>query len=194
MKIIKHRINSISELIKVPINFGIEVDLSEFNGRIVTGHDPKENIADFQEWLSYFKHDQLAINIKQEGIEYEVIQILEKYEIRNFFLFDLSFPMIYKLSSHGEARIALRVSDLEGFQALEHFRDKVDWVWLDCFESASYIPAISKLLAGYKICAVSSELHSEREIEVSDRIQSELESNRKHFTTICTKFPERWLN
>lgn len=192
MKILIHRINSVVELNQTPTKFGIEVDVFQHDGAIYTGHDPGHEICAFENWVKHFKHDFLAVNIKQEGIEKEVIRILDEAGIANFFLFDLSFPMLYKLSMSGESRIAIRTSDIEGSNSLSVFRNKIDWVWLDAFESLKFIPGILEILSDYKVCVVSPELHLSRAIEVSNQLLSDLQSFISHFDAVCTKYPEEW--
>jgi hypothetical protein len=192
MKILIHRVNSIAELIQTSSKFGVEVDVYEHDGQIYTGHDPRSEICQFKSWVQDFKHDFLAVNIKQEGIELEVIEILESAGITNFFLFDLSFPMLYKLSQLGESRLAVRVSDIEGVQALSYFKDRIDWVWLDAFADVSFIPSILDSLSGFKVCVVSPELHSRRESELSAKLLMEILSFKSEFSAVCTKKPEMW--
>jgi len=192
MRILIHRVNSIAELMQTSSKFGVEVDVYEHDGQIYTGHDPRSEICQFKSWVKEFEHDFLAVNIKQEGIEMEVLEILEAAGIRNFFLFDLSFPMLYKLSQLGESRLAVRVSDIEGAQALSYFQNKIDWVWLDAFVDVGFIPSILDSLSWFKVCAVSPELHSQREFELSAKMLPELLALKSEFSAVCTKKPEMW--
>ena len=41
--------------------------------------------------------------------------------------------MIYLLSNEGEKNIALRFSELEGLDTILTMKNKVKWVWVDCF-------------------------------------------------------------
>ena len=73
------------------------------------------------------------MNIKSERIEWNVLKLLKKYNINNYFFLDSSFPMIYQLSTTGEKNIALRFSEFEGLDTIIKKKDKVKWVWIDCF-------------------------------------------------------------
>ena len=58
----------------------------------------------------------MILNIKSERIEYKVLNLLQKYNINNYFFLDSSFPMIYQLSEEGEKNIAVRYSEFESYR------------------------------------------------------------------------------
>ena len=100
-----HRINTINELKKIPNHYGIEIDLRDnLNGDIYISHDPFKSGENFGEFLKYYKHSFIILNIKSERIEYKVLELLKKHDIQNYFFLDSSFPMIYKLSKDGEKK------------------------------------------------------------------------------------------
>jgi len=192
--IIKHRINDIAALKRTETRFGVEVDIQFLNGTLVTGHDPGNAECVFSEWLSHYSHAFLALNIKQEGIENAVISACEKQGITDFFLFDLSFPALYNLQKRGERRVALRVSDMEAFQTLDLFEGKVDWVWLDAFQSYSFINEALPSLNNFKVCLVSPELHSHRNSLMIDELWGEILKFDIEYSAVCTKVPSQWEN
>jgi|LauGreSuBDMM15SN_2_FD.fasta_scaffold72823_2 hypothetical protein len=190
--IIKHRINSVAALRETETKYGVEVDLQLSNGRLVVGHDPGVSECSFNEWLTHYSHAFIAANIKQEGIEREVIAACEERGITKFFLFDLSFPALFTLQKQGERRIAIRVSDMEAFQTLELFKEKVDWVWLDAFESYSFITDALPTLQHFKVCFVSPELHINRNQTLTDNLLLQLGKLDLNFQAVCTKDPIYW--
>jgi hypothetical protein len=192
MLIIKHRVNSVLDLVSTPIEFGVEVDVKEKNGEIVCGHDPFDNEALFVDWVKSYRHKFVAVNIKQEGIESLVISILEESNIRDFFLFDLSFPMLIKLSESGETRLALRVSDLEGFEHAQLFVGKVGWIWLDIFKNGDFLSKTESIFEKFKVCAVSPELHARRDKQKNHKILVDLLGFEGLFDAVCTKIPSNW--
>ncbi len=192
MIILRHRVNSISELRKLPSNFGVEVDVQIKNGRLVTGHDPGEEEADFHAWLSYYDHELLALNVKQEGIETSIVEVLGEYKIENYFMFDVSFPMVVRLSNNSNSKIALRVSDLEPFQVLENFRGKVEWIWLDAFSDYDYLKEADMKFHGFKTCLVSPELHLNRDSEKVKQLLNELKKINIDMDAVCTKNVDVW--
>ncbi len=192
MLIIKHRVNSVLDLVSTPIDFGVEVDVKEKNGEIVCGHDPIDDEALFVDWVKSYRHKFVAVNIKQEGIESLVISILEDANIRDFFLFDLSFPMLNKLSESGETRLALRISDLEGFEHAQLFVGKVEWIWLDIFKNGDFLPKAESIFEKFKVCAVSPELHVRRDEQKNQEILVNLLKFKGLFDAVCTKIPSKW--
>lgn len=190
--LIKHRVNSIPALKNTEVRFGVEVDIQFLNGALVTGHDPGNAECYFTEWLTHYSHAFLALNIKQEGIENTVISACEKQGITNFFLFDLSFPALFNLQKRGENRVALRVSDMEAYQTISLFEGKVDWVWLDAFQSYSFINEALPHLKKFKLCLVSPELHLHRNDSIVNTMRNEILQFGIEFDAICTKVPSQW--
>jgi len=75
-----HRINTIRELLTIPIEYGIELDLRDnINGNIHISHDPFIEGELFDEFLEYYNHSFIILNIKSERIEWKVLELLEKY-------------------------------------------------------------------------------------------------------------------
>jgi hypothetical protein len=119
MKIIKHRINTIEELVQIASDYGIEIDLRSKNGEIVLSHDPfPEESIHFTDWLKFYHHKTLVLNIKEEGLEQKVLEIMSSFEIQEFFFLDQSFPFMMKSLKDGESRVAIRFSDQESFDTI----------------------------------------------------------------------------
>ena len=133
MEYIAHRINTINELMNISPEHGVEIDLRDFGDRLILQHDPFKDGEDFEQFLNKYEHGTLILNIKSEGIEFKVKMLLKKYNIKNYFFLDSSFPMINLLSSSGEKKIALRFSEYEGVDTIVNMKNKVNWVWVDCF-------------------------------------------------------------
>ena len=85
MIIIKHRINTIDELKSTPVDFGVEIDLRSFKNKIVINHEPFIDSIKFEEWLRFYKHKFLILNVKEEGLEKSILEIIEKFNIQKFF-------------------------------------------------------------------------------------------------------------
>ncbi len=190
-----HRINTVKELEKIPINYGIEVDLRDnLNGEIYLSHDPYINGELFDDFLKNYHHSFIILNIKSERIEYKVLELLKKYDIRDYFFLDSSFPMIVRLSNEGEKNIAIRFSEYEGLDTILNMKGKVNWVWVDCFTKNPLTKDIYIKLkqAGFKLCFVSPELQnqSEKMKEYKDYFEKE----NIIMDMICTKYYniEKW--
>jgi hypothetical protein len=196
MKFIAHRINTIEELRKIPTDFGVEIDVRDFGSELVIQHDPFKGGELLEEYLKNYKHGKLILNIKSEGIELKILELLKKYQVKDYFFLDSSFPMIYFLASQGERNIALRFSELEGLDTLREMRGKVEWVWIDCFTRLPLTQQDFKQLKewGYKLCLVSPELQG-READIAF-YNKYLRENKIVMDAVCTKVynTDKWSN
>jgi len=165
-ELIAHRINTVSELLALPAGVGVELDIRDHGDNLVLQHDPflgGESFASFLE--KYKKRGTLILNIKSERIEERVLTLVHQFQIKDYFLLDSSFPMIYKLSSLGEKNIALRFSEIEGIDTIRNWKGKVRWIWIDCFTKFVLTKELEREFhdLGYKICIVSPELQGRPE-------------------------------
>lgn len=196
MLVIRHRINEIEQLLSLPSNVPVEVDVHAFGQRLVIHHDAMKDGPDLADWLAAAGRRFAILNIKEEGIEEAVLEMAENSNLEDFFLLDLSFPSLMKMVRRGETRLALRVSEYEHYKAVLKLNDKISWVWLDCFDGFPLDKEGCAELAasGVKICLVSPELHgpprSEKDIMA---FQSTLLNNEMIVDAVCTKMPEVWL-
>lgn len=154
MLYIAHRINTIEELKTIPITFGVEIDLRDKDGTLILQHDPFKDGENFMDWCQEYKHALLICNIKSEGIEWKVQEILKQFNIDKYFFLDSSMPMIMKLIKSGETNIAIRYSEVE--KDCDYFLGKCKWLWVDCFTTYPEVP--KKYKDGYKICRVGPNL------------------------------------
>jgi hypothetical protein len=187
MEFIVHRINTAEELSKIPQQSGIEIDLRDRYKHIIIQHDPFVDGEDFENYLKCYKHGTLILNIKSDRIELRILELLKKYQIKNYFLLDCSFPMIYELSLLGEKKIALRFSEFEGLENIMAMKGKAEWVWVDCFTKLPLDHQIFSELkkAGFKLCLASPELQGRP--EDIEPYKAYLEQEKIVFDAICTK-------
>ena len=85
MEYITHRINTVEELKKTPKEYGVELDLRDFGDRLILQHDPFTDGEDFEEYLKYYNHGTMILNIKSERIEHRVLELIQKYNIQKYF-------------------------------------------------------------------------------------------------------------
>jgi len=166
MKYIAHRINSIEELMNVPAEYGVELDLrDDREGGLYLSHDPFKGGEPFEEYLACYHHGIMIINVKSERVEFKALEFLRKYGIEDFFFLDSSFPMLYTLSEQGERRLALRFSEFEGLETLRKCAGRAEWVWVDCFRRFCLDVGMAEEIhnLGYRLCAVSPELQGRPE-------------------------------
>lgn len=195
MQYIAHRVNTISELLNTPTEYGIEIDLRDYKEKIILQHDPFKNGQDFEEYLKHYQHGILILNIKSEGIEFKVLELLKKYNLKNYFFLDSSFPMINLLSSKGEKNIALRFSEFEGIDTALITHQRIKWIWVDCFTKLPITFQTYKLLKdyNYKLCLVSPELQNQ-DLKL-ELYKNYLKKEGIIFDAICTKLQNvpRWI-
>jgi hypothetical protein len=188
VEFIAHRINKLEELENLSKKYGVEIDLRDnVDGKIYINHDPFILGEDFEEYLKKYCHGTMILNIKSERIELKILELLKKYNIKEYFFLDSSFPMIKLLSDQGVKNIALRYSEYEGLDTLEKMQGKVDWVWVDCFTKLPIDNEIYKKIKnmGYKLCLVSPELQGQPEkIELYAK---QIKDEKIEFDAICTK-------
>ena len=187
MKYIAHRINTIEELKIVPPQYGVEIDLRDYQERLVLQHEPFADGEDFDDYLAHYQHGTLILNIKSERIEHRVLEVLQKRNIDDYFFLDSSFPMIHLLSKQQEDKIALRFSEWESLDTLVAMQGRVRWVWVDCFTRIPLDRATHQHIKdlGYSTCFVSPELQGRPE-EVPNYIQ-QLHAKGILFDAVCTK-------
>ena len=150
-----HRVNHVDELKKIPTNYGVEVDIRCSDNKLVLSHDPEENKEDFSYYINFYEHQLLVANIKESGIEEQVVDELEKKNISNFFLLDIEFPYIYRnFEKHGE-NLSLRYSKYEGIDTVQNFIGKVKWVWVDTYEDFDLDSKTASILGNFNLCLVS---------------------------------------
>jgi hypothetical protein len=148
----------------------------------------------FEDWIEAYNHGTLILNVKEEGLESELIGLMKKKGINDYFFLDQSFPFLIKWARLGERRCAVRVSEFESIETAISLTGKIDWVWVDCF---SYFPLThgdSKRLkeSGFKLCLVSPELQG-RDPQVEIPMLANLLIERAiSVDAVCTKRPDLW--
>lgn len=187
MEFIAHRVNTIEELKKIPPNCGVEIDIRDKDKELYLSHDPFSRGDNFEEYLQYYNHGTMILNIKSERTEYKCIELLNKYNIKQYFFLDSSIPMIYLLSNSGNNNFAIRFSEIEPIELAISMKDRAKWIWIDCFSKLPINNINNKLLKdlGYKICIVSPELQGQQ--EKIKEYKKYLIDNNIIFDAICSK-------
>ena len=194
MKLISHRCNTIKQLNATPKKYGIEVDIRSYGEQLVIHHDPFIMGELFEDWISAYQHKTLILNIKEEGLEAQLIKLMEIHGISDYFFLDQSFPFLIKWSKAGEHRCAVRVSEFESIETALTLSGKVDWVWVDCFTHFPLTLNDAQKLkeAGFKLCLVSPELQG-RDAEIEIPLLIELLNNLSiQADAVCTKRADLW--
>lgn len=193
MELVAHRVNDIGRLEGLPPELGAEIDLRTVGGRIVLHHEVYEKGPAFEDFVEVYartRRDRLLIlNPKEDGLDAEVLAVLKKAGVGNFFFLDLSFPSIVRMCVRGgEKRAALRVSEYEPAEAAMSLAGRAAWVWQDCFDGK---PAdagqVRRLREAFKVCLVSPELEGYPKERIAD-----FRHLAEDADAVCTKHPDLW--
>ena len=166
-------------------NFGIETDLRDIKGTIVISHNmPKGNEMTLEELLQLLdgRNLTLALNIKADGQADEIKRLLEKYNNKNYFTFDMSIPeMVYQHKVGLD--VFTGISDIVPEPILY---DKAQGVWLDCFNSDWFSDKeiLNIQNKRKKVCIVSPDLHKREYKSVWKKYKN------ISGIMICTDYPE----
>jgi hypothetical protein len=215
MQIIVHRINRVKTngetkgLNEVGNEYGIEFDIRYHHDDLVLHHDPfghqKEKLDKFEALLSEYVKEHtgtMILNVKTEGVEKKCIELMQKYNYKNWFFLDLSMPFfaIYtekayrgEINGFTPENLAVRFSEREPIEYALAFKDKAKWVWVDCFTKMPLNKTNYKQLknAGFKICLVAPELQK-HDIAKTKEFQNILDGEGIELDAVCTKKPELW--
>ena len=157
MEIIIHRLNKIQNLKKTSINFGAEIDIRTSGSHLILSHDPFFKGDKFIDYLENYKHKTLVLNIKESGIEKDVLNLVKKYSVKSFFLLDVEMPYMYSATKKGQKNIAVRFSEYENIFFINQFKNKLKWVWIDTVTMLPINKKNKNILTKFKSCIVCPE-------------------------------------
>ena len=126
-----HRINTISQLKNIDKKYGVEIDIRSFKSKLILNHEPYVKGDFLDDYLENYKNKTLILNIKESGIEDDVLKSIKKFNIKSFFLLDIEFPYIFKLIKKKNKNFAIRYSEYEIIAMLNDYKDKAKWAWID---------------------------------------------------------------
>jgi glycerophosphoryl diester phosphodiesterase len=173
MQIISHRglwqndtdKNTLSSFKKsIENGFGIETDIRDHNDELVISHDLpslNSNLITLNQFLELYSNNKcdltLALNIKADGLSDKLKISLQSFNIKNYFVFDMSIP---DLLSYKKKSITFYTRQSE-YESEPSLYNESNGIWLDAFYSNWIDLKTLKLHHGNnkKICIVSPELH-----------------------------------
>jgi len=194
MKFISHRRNTLAELRATPTHLGVEVDIRSCGEQLIIHHDALVAGEPFDDWIAAYRHGTLILNVKEEGLEERLIDLMRRHGIDDYFFLDQSFPFLVKWSKAGERRCAVRVSEYESIDTALTLAGKVDWVWVDCFTHFALRGTEARRLqdAGFKLCLVSPELQGRAADPGIAQLATLLAERGIVADAVCTKRPDLW--
>ena len=178
------------------LGFGTETDVRDLAGILVISHDPpKGNEITFEMFLQiyseYNKNLPLALNIKADGLQPQLKELLSKYSVGNYFVFDMSVPDGLVYLKHNLYAFT-RQSE---YEEKPSFYNEAQGVWIDCFNSdwinEEDIEYHNK--NGKKVCIVSPDLHKREYLKVWEKYKS-YKISISNDILLCTDFPEEAQN
>jgi hypothetical protein len=192
MLLIEHRVNTLTKLQTVPAERGIEVDVRDYDGALRLEHDPFRGGERLEELLAAYHHAFIIFNVKCDGLESHILELVKQYKIENYFFLDVAPPTLIRLARRGLRQIAVRFSEYEPVEAALALAGQVEWVWVDCFnrlplDEASY----TRLRRYFKICLVSPEMQGfPRQMIQTFRQQL----RTMPVDAVCTDLCQDWLS
>tara|TARA_B100000945_G_scaffold304831_1_gene290718 strand:- start:569 stop:1165 length:597 start_codon:yes stop_codon:yes gene_type:complete len=157
MELIAHRLNRIIDLKKLPKKYGAEVDLRTKGSKIILNHEPYRQGESLENYLSFYNHGTLILNIKESGLEKESIKLAKRYKIKKFFILDSEMPLICTNKKKDNKYFSVRFSEYESVETLKNFVNNVRWVWIDTFKKLPVRKNNTAILKRFKSCLVCPE-------------------------------------
>lgn len=200
MKIISHRGLWIDEQEKNLLpsfvrsfnkNFGTETDLRDRNGEIIISHDiPVDNCLSFNKMIEVYKKVNsdliLALNIKSDGLQIYLKDILIEHSIKEYFVFDMSIP-----DTIGYLKLGIKFFSRQSeYEQVPIFYEKCNGIWLDSFESIWYNCALieNHIKIGKSVAVVSPDLHKRDVSELWELLRKN-KINQIDNVILCTDKP-----
>jgi hypothetical protein len=157
---------------------------------LVISHDiPSKNSIELEAFLEHYavseKKVTLALNIKSDGLQNELLNLLARFRIEKYFVFDMSIPECIQYIKK-KINFFSRQSECESEPSCYQ---EAEGIWLDEFNSHWITNECiqNHVDEGKKVCIVSPELHG-RSYAVEWEQYKSLNVNE---LMICTDFPEQ---
>ena len=175
------------------LGFGTELDVRDYCGKLVVSHDMADSTnLEFSKILEiYCEYDRnlcIAINIKADGLQGRLLSLLKKYNIENYFVFDMSIPDALGYLNN-KMNMFTRQSEFEETPSLY---DQADGVWMDEFNSHWItVREINRHLEnGKSVCIVSPELHQRNHLSTWKDYKCLVNADNTDKLMLCTDYPE----
>lgn len=143
--------------------YGFESDIRDYKQKLVISHNIADEESPDAETVFKMLHEYgdkycFAINVKADGLKEPLQEVIEKYNIKNYFTFDMSVPQMVEYYKQG-ITFFTRQSEYERQPIM---LDESAGVWVDAFQDDSWIDKntiMRYLEMGKKVCIVSPDLH-----------------------------------
>lgn len=186
-------------------NFGIEVDIRDYQGKLCISHNPiLSDPLPLRSLLEFYAQHQLntciAFNIKADGLQTMLQEHLAQYQIKHYFTFDMSIPNTL-VDAQANLHYFLRQSEFELYpQKLGVLYAQCKGIWIDQFEldnnvlEHNFASIPTHIAHNKKICWVSPELHlwgrkEQYHLTVWQKLKQILNASENPTIYLCTDFP-----
>ena len=148
--------------------FGFETDIRDFNGQLVISHDISDADCPLLEEVLRLVtlrdvSQPIALNIKADGLQVLLGDILRQFQLADVFVFDMSVPdaLVYLTQRDATDRPLYKVfTRFSEYEPQPAFLQQADGVWLDGLKDLRLTSArIEHFAARKAVCVVSPELH-----------------------------------
>lgn len=167
-------------------DFGIETDIRDYCGKLVVSHNiALEDSFEFEKVVELYHSlgckKPMAINIKADGIQTILSDVLKKFDIESYFVFDMSVPeqVVYLKENF---KTFARMSEYEKKPVLY---EQVCGVWMDEWgEPWIDVSTIKRIRDDGKLVGIiSPEIHKRDNIRLWEQLK-ELKKDEGVF--LCT--------
>ena len=197
MFIYQHRRNQRDELDATPREFGVEIDVRSWGSELILQHDPLVQGQRLSEWIETYHHSGLILNLKEEGLEEPLLDLMRNREISNFFFLDQSYPFMVKWLRAGlRTHVAARVSEFESLTSLRSLPHVPAFIWCDSFTGdwAHLVEAAKYAIENdAQLVIVSPELQQRQSLSEVAEIRQTILNHHLENISVCTKRPGIWL-
>lgn len=167
--------------------------MRDYCGRLVVSHDiPNAGCLAFEDLLKiYCEYDRelcLAVNIKADGLQRLLFDLLQEYNVENYFVFDMSIP---DTLGYLNLRMNVFVRQSE-FEMTPSFYNQAYGVWMDEFDGhwITEKKVLHHLDKGKKVCIVSPELHQGNHLPAWADYKILAKTSNHEQLMLCTDTPE----
>ncbi len=174
------------------LGFGTETDVRDLAGDLVISHDmPRAGVLSASELFEIHTRKgpslELALNIKSDGLQIPLLSLLKKFDVQNYFLFDMAIPDALTCLRHG-LKCFTRQSEYERDPV---FYPQAEGVWIDGFHSEWWDETLIQrhLNMGKKVCIVSPDLHRRPHLPCWDNLAGWSICSHPALM-LCTDLPE----
>lgn len=178
--------------------FGLETDIRDFEGELVISHDiPTGSPMHLDRLLHYYRSSgyvsTIALNIKADGLQKKLRQMIEEFSLSQYFVFDMSIPDTLGYMGAG-LRTFVRRSELENHPELTR---QSQGIWLDEL-TAPWVDArviVEESKDVDALCIVSCELHGrEYQKQWQEIRKAKISNSVCRNILLCTDLPNEARN